>query len=70
MKIINVQTPIDCEIVATNDLGYPIYRRFGPNFWENLVGHSWEEVYLTEHLEQAYQDYIASRVRTASPNLD
>ena len=70
MKILNVQTPINCEIVVTNDREYPIYRRFSANHWENLMGNSWEEVYFTEHLEQAYQDYVASRAPTASPNLD
>jgi len=71
MKILNVQTPINCEIVATNEREHPTYRRFSPHNWECLMfDDSWRRVFYPEYLEQAYQDYVASRVPTASPNLD
>jgi len=71
VKILNVQTPINCEVVATNEREYPTYRRFGPHNWECLMfDDSWRRVFYPDLLEQAYQEFIASRARTASPNLD
>jgi len=56
MKIIKVE-PVTSEYITTDNKEWPIYRRNGPDSWENLMGNSWEEAYDYEELEEAYKEW-------------
>jgi hypothetical protein len=58
MKILEVTKDV-AFIVETDEAMYPTYRRSLGGSWENLIGDSWEPVYMQEaELEAAYQDWL------------
>lgn len=56
VKIVTVRKDIS-EIVETDEGDWPTYRRHSEDNWENLMGESWEPVYLCKEIEAAYQLY-------------
>ena len=62
--------PIKSEIVETTDDEWPIYQRYASDNWENRMGESWETVFESEELEQAYQSYKLKNEATTAPNAD
>lgn len=55
MKIISVKTVVYEEIETDDE--FPVYRRYPDGEWENLMGESWEPVFFSSSLEQAYLKY-------------
>lgn len=56
MKVIGVTTLV-AKFIETDEENYPLYRRGGPEQWENLMGESWESYYDDGELEAAYQTF-------------
>lgn len=57
MKVIGVTTLV-AKFIETDEENYPLYRRGGPEQWENLMGESWESYYDDGgELEAAYQAF-------------
>lgn len=56
MNILEV-SEVTSFIVKTDNDCWPIYRRNGPDNWENLMGESWEGIYDTDDLEVAFLAY-------------
>ena len=56
MKVISVKH-VTAEIIKTDEKNYPIYRRGGPEQWENLIYETWESYYDDGELEAAYQAF-------------
>ena len=66
MKVVEI-TAVLSHVVTTDDKDYPIYRRNGPDNWEQMMGCSWECVLSgVEELEAAYQAHIQEAERPKS----
>jgi hypothetical protein len=64
MKITNVTKHVSF-IVETDNEGINIYRRNGPDDWEQqwdevMWDESWEPLHECEEIEKLYQEYISS----------
>lgn len=71
MKVISIE-PIWAETIKTDEYYYPVYRRAGPEQWQNLIEESWETIYSStlHETEAAYQAFKKEQadIKTSKAN--